>query len=228
MRLAQTNQEYAWYHGLETRFEKRLADGLAYMIGYTYSKFNEASQFLNAIDPLPFEVVARADRPHNFKWSQTYEFPWGRTHPAGGWQIKSVWQLQSGFPQNFGGDLFTTSGFSSDALDISNPTVEKWFNVDAGFVRDPSQAPEGTHRRTFPFRFSNLRSAWINFWDISIIKDTHINDVHKIRFQAQFLNAFNQTSFAAANTSPTSGSFGTVSRDVVWPRRVMFSVKWMF
>jgi hypothetical protein len=82
--------------------------------------------------------------------------------------------------------------------------------------------------RTFPLRFDEVRSAWINFWDVSIIKDTYLHENHKIRFQAQFLNAFNQTSFAAANTSPTSGSFGTVGRDAVWPRRVMFSVKWLF
>ena len=225
--LGQTNQGYSNYHGMETRLEKRLSNGHAFMIGYTYSRFNEATQFLNSSDPLPYEVIARADRPHNFKWLNTYEFPWGRTHPAGGWQITSVWQLQNGFPMNWG-DVFTTSGFSPDNLSISNPTVDKWFNTEAGFVRDPSQAPESTHLRTFPLRFNELRSAWINFWDISLIKDTHIGDVHKIRFQTQLLNAFNQTSFAAANTNPTSGSFGVVGSDAVWPRRVQFSVQWIF
>ena len=225
--LAQTNQGRSNYHGFEGRLEKRLRGGHAFMIGYTYSDFKEAVQFLNASDPMPFEAIARADRPHNFKWSNTYQFPWGKRHPAGGWQITSVLQLQSGFPMNFG-NAFTTSGFSPEALSISNPTVEKWFNTDAGFVRDSSQAPSGTHMRTFPLRFDEVRSAWINFWDVSIIKDTYLHENHKIRFQAQFLNAFNQTSFAAANTSPTSGSFGTVGRDAVWPRRVMFSVKWLF
>jgi len=227
VRLGQINQGYSNYHGMEAKLEKRLSGGHAFMVGYTYSKFNEAVQYLNSSDPFPFESLARADRPHNLKWRNTYEFPWGRTHPAGGWQISSVWQLQSGFPMNFG-DVFTTSGFSPDKLSISNPTVDKWFNTEAGFVRDSSLAPEGSHLRTFPFRFSELRSAWINFWDVSIVKDTHIGDVHKIRFQAQFLNAFNQTSFSSANTNPTSGSFGVVGSDAVWPRRVMISVKWIF
>ena len=225
--LGQTNQGYSSYHGMEARLEKRLSSGHAFTLGYTFSRFNEAVQFLNSSDAMPFESIARADRPHNLKWLNTYELPWGRTHPAGGWQVTSVWQLQSGFPMNFG-DVFTTSGFSPDNLSIGHPTVDKWFNTDAGFVRDSSQAPSGSHKRTFPLRFNELRSAWINFWDLSIIKDTHIGDTHKIRFQTQLLNAFNQTSFAAANTSPTSGSFGVVCCDAVWPRRVQFSVQWMF
>ena len=226
--LQQTNQGYSSYHGLETRLEKRLSNGHAFMIGYTYSRFNEATQFLNASDPLPFEVIATADRPHNFKLSGIYEFPWGRRHPAGGWQISSVWQLQSGFPMDFRSHYFTTSGFSPDNLSISNPTVDRWFNTDAGFVRDRSLAPERTHKRTQPLRFAELRSDIVNFWDISIIKDTYIYENHQIRFQAQFLNAFNRPNFGAAVTNPTSGSFGVVTSETAGPRRIMFAIKWMF
>ena len=227
--LAQTNQNYAWYHTLETRLERRLRSGISYVVGYSWSKFMEANRFLNASDPLPYEVVARADRTHNFKLTGIYQLPWGKTHPAGGWQVSSVWQLQSGFPLDFG-DVFTTSGFDPKSLPASNGTVERWFNTDAGFETASSKAPEGTHRRTFPLRFSNLRSARVNFWDMSIIKDTFVpgTEDHRIRFQAQFLNAFNHSSFGPVVTNPTSGSFGLVLRDVTWPRRIMLGVKYIF
>ena len=171
--------------------------------------------------------MARADRPHNFKLSGIYQLPWGKNSLLGGWQVSAVWQLQSGFPLNFS-DVFTTDSFSPDRLSGGGKTVEKWFNTNAGFVGNPSEAPEGTHKRTFPLRFAQLRSDFIDFWDVSVIKDTYINDDHRIRFQAQFLNALNHASFGAANTSPTSGSFGRVGSDVTWPRRIMMSVKWMF
>ncbi len=225
--LNQTNQGYSWYHAFESRLERRLAGGFSYSLGYTWSRFHEAVQFLNSSDAVPFEVVARADRPHNFKLSGIYQLPWGKNSLLGGWQVSAVWQLQSGFPLNFG-NVFTTDSFSPDRLSGGGKTVEKWFNTNAGFVRNPSEAPEGTHKRTFPLRFAQLRSDFIDFWDVSVIKDTYINDDHRIRFQAQFLNALNHASFGAANTSPTSGSFGRVGSDVTWPRRIMMSVKWMF
>ncbi|MCY3778197.1 MAG: hypothetical protein OXH11_19645 [Candidatus Aminicenantes bacterium] len=152
--------------------------------------------------------------------------PFGKNSRFGGWQVSAVWQLQSGFPLNFG-DVFTTDSFSPERLG-GGGTVERWFNTNAGFVRDVGAAPEGTHKRTFPLRFAQLRSDIVDFWDVSVIKDTFINDTHKIRFQAQFLNALNHASFGNANTNPTSGSFGVVGSDVTWPRRVMSSVKWRF
>ena len=225
--LRQVNQGYNWYHGLETRDERRLSEGYSYVLSYTWSKSMGATGYLNASDPVPYEVVGVADRTHNLKLTGIWQLPWGRRHPPGGWQISSVWQFQSGFPLPFG-DIFTTPGFDPKKLPSPNATVERWFNIDAGFERDPSRAPEGTHLRTFPFRFSNLRSAPVNFWDISIIKDTFIAEGHRIRFQAQFLNAFNHSSFGPVVTNPTSGSFGLVRRDVTWPRRIMFGVKYVF
>ena len=225
--LSQTNQNYAWYHALETRLERRLSGGISYMLGYSWSKFMEARQFLNASDPVPYEVVATADRTHNFKLTGIWQVPFGRVHWLGGWQVSGVWQLQSGFPLNFG-NVFTTSGFDPKKLPLSGGTVEKWFNTNAGFERNSSRAPEGTHMRTFPFRFSNLRSAPVDFWDISVIKDTFITEGHRLRFQAQFLNAFNHASFGPVVTNPTSGSFGLVQRDVTWPRRIMLGVKYIF
>ena len=44
----------------------------SYVVGYSWSKFMEANRFLNASDPLPYEVVARADRTHNFKLTGIY------------------------------------------------------------------------------------------------------------------------------------------------------------
>ena len=224
--LRQTNQGYSWYHSIETRLEKRLSNGLTYSMGYTWSRFKEATQFLNSSDAMPFESIARADRPHNYKLSGLYQLPIGGKW-LGGWQVSAVWQLQSGFAMNWG-DTFVEDRWEASRMKKAAPTVDKWFNTEAGFVKDPQKAPEGTHKRTFPFRFDEVRSAPINFWDVSIIKDTYLNEQHKIRFQLQLLNALNHVNFANAVTSPTSGSFGRVTGDATWPRRVMISFKWMF
>ena len=92
---------YSWYHSLQTRIERRLANSFTVQASYTWSKTMEAREFLNSQDPMPSEVVSSLDRTHRLTGSGIWELPFGRGRSfgtdwhkavdfiAGGWQLVS-------------------------------------------------------------------------------------------------------------------------------------------
>ncbi|MEW5977470.1 MAG: TonB-dependent receptor [Acidobacteriota bacterium] len=235
----QGNQGYSWYHGLEARLERRLSQGVSYIVSYTWSKDMEALQYLNESDPVPYETLSVFDRTHIFGLTAIWELPFGKGRrfgsgaPAGlskvisGWEVSSVWRALSGYPVTFGSDVFTEGNFTGVSLPTSQRTAERWFNTNAGFVRQAARQP-AFHLRTFPLRFNDLRTDGIDMWDISVIKNTSISERTRLQFYAQFLNAFNHANFGNVNTSPSSGSFGRVTGELTWPRRIMFGLRFTF
>ena len=86
---------------------------------YTYSKFTEATEFLNAADPEPWEGISSVDTPHRLSVNGIWEVPVGRGRKFGtdvngvvsafisGWQFSGIYTYQSGFPIGFGNIIFT-------------------------------------------------------------------------------------------------------------------------
>src|SRR5260370_42372494 len=95
---------------MERRVEKCYSSGLQMTAAWTYSKFMEATGFLNATDPAPTRSISDHHRPHRIVTSSIYELPISRRKRlasswrglAGkivdGWQLQSTSQLQSGPP----------------------------------------------------------------------------------------------------------------------------------
>ena len=69
---------YSWYHSLQTKAEKRFAHGLTFQLAYTWSKQMDATEFLNAGDPLPYETISGFDRSHRIAASGIVELPFGK------------------------------------------------------------------------------------------------------------------------------------------------------
>lgn len=235
---ADVNQGYSWYHSLQTRFEKRFSHGLSSSVAYTWSKLMEARQFLNETDPLPYEVISDQDRTHRFVWNWIYELPFGRGRSLGtswagvvdillgGWQFQGIFSLQSGIPLGFGNAIF-----NGDLKDIPLPkterTVERWFNVDAGFERD-SRQQLASNIRSFPLRFNGIRSDIQNNWDLSLIKNARLTENVRLQFRVEAINALNHPQMWEPNTNPTSSAFGQVAREWSWPRLFQFGTKILF
>jgi hypothetical protein len=233
-----TNEGYSWYHSLQTRFEKRMAAGYTFSASWTWSKFMEATAFLNEFDGRPERVISDQDRTHRLVISSIYELPFGKgrrwlasaPNVAGklisGWQIQGIFQGQSGAALGFGNVIF-----NGDLTNIPIPngdrTIARWFNVDAGFER-VSGKQLSWNVRTMPTRFSGIRSDGVNNWDLSVIKNTHINDRAYVEFRTEFINAFNHAQFSAPNTSVTSTAFGTVTGIAQFPRVVQFGIRVIF
>ena len=51
----------------------------------------------------------------------------------------------------------SSSTATSTTSPSDDPTLERWFNVDAGFERDPAKGPANFQKRVFPFRIDGVR-----------------------------------------------------------------------
>ena len=72
----------------------------------------------------------------------------------GDWQLSGTFEYQPAQLLNWN-NLF----FYGDLEDIQldSPTLDRWFNTDAGFEKDPNRVPANFQKRSFPFRVDGVR-----------------------------------------------------------------------
>jgi hypothetical protein len=237
-----TSEGWSWYHALQVSLQKRFAQGYTLGTSYTYSHFTEATEFLNAGDPEPWDGISSQDVPHRLTVNGIYELPFGRgrrygsdVSPVvdgfiGGWQLGGIYSYQTGFPVGNFGNLLFTGNFDDIALD--NPTLAEWFNTDAGFNKVSAQQL-GSNVRTFPLRLDNVRGDAVNNVDLSILKNTNLSHGKSLQFRFEAINAFNHPLFPAPSgnsLNPTNASFGQVvtSAQINYSRRVQLMLKFLF
>ena len=230
---------YSYYHSLQVQAEKRFSSGVTFQAAWTWSKWIQATDYLNDSDPLPEKVVSDFDYPHRLSVSAVYELPFGSgkpllggarglvNHILGGWQMQGVYEGQSGTALGFGNSIFN-GNLHDIPLPLSQRKAERWFNTDAGFERD-SRKQLASNIRTMPSRFTGVRSDGINVFDLSLFKNFQIKEKLKAQFRAEANNALNHVMFAAPNTTPSSSAFGTITAETGHgPRRVDFGIKLIF
>lgn len=227
------NDGKSWYHSGQFTLDKRFAKGYGMQFAYTWSKWIQQTEYLNAADAKPTKVISDQDVPHRFSMSAFYELPFGKGQPFlssanrwvdavfGGWQIEGTYSYQSGFPLTFASDVFYLGG--PIAIPRSQQTVAKWFNPDAfvwakpgvtlscgasvaGLTSASNCVTPVDHLRTFPLRFSNVRLDRTNNVDLGLRKDIRIREGMKVQLRMEFINAFNTPLL-----SSLSGNIPTVS-----------------
>lgn len=232
------NSSSNWYHSLQVSTEKRFSAGYTVQATYTWSKFMDAVGFLNGGDPRPSEVISEQDFPQHLAVSGIYELPVGRgrkffrnappvvSQMIDGWQLTGIYIAQSGAAFGFGNALFT-GNLHNIPLPESQRTLNRWFNTDAGFERDPKKQLS-YNLRTMSYRFNGCRTDGINNWDLSATKKTRLREGMTLDFRAEFLNAFNHPQFKAPDTLPTSVTFGMVTVQNGYPRRIQLQIKLVY
>ncbi len=228
---------FSWYHSLQLRVERRFATGFTVQGSYTYSKFMQASSYLNNTDLAPEHVISGDDRTHMVAVSGVWEIPVGRgrkwgsglrgfaEHVLGGWQVQGVYQGQSGAPVGFGNVIYY-GNVRDIALPSEQRSADRWFNTD-GFERTPAKQL-ASNIRTFSSRLSGIRAHGTNNFDLSAIKNVRVAERVKLQFRSEFMNAMNHTVFAAPNTTVTSTLFGRVDDARGFPRKIHFALKLLF
>lgn len=237
-----TNEGWSWYHSLQTGLQKRFSRGYTVGLNYTFSRFTEATEFLNAGDPEPWEGISSQDAPHRLSISGIWELPFGRERRfgagvspiantvIGGWQVQGIYTFQSGFPIGNFPDVFFTGNLDDIAVD--NPTLERWFNTDAGFNRISAQQPV-SHLRTFPLRIDSVRRDRTNNVDLSLLKNTSLSHGKSLQFRFEAINALNHPQFPSPtgnSLNPANNSFGRIvtSAQANYARRVQVQLKFLF
>lgn len=237
------NDGKSWYHSGQFRLDKRFSKGYTLGASYTWSKWIQATEYLNAGDATPTKMISDQDVPHRLSMSGLYALPFGKGRAfasdanwltnavLGGWQIQGVMALQSGFPVPFGNDAFYLGG------DIDIPSVRRttaqWFNTAAfisALTTTGTLATPVSHLRTLPLRFSSVRRDYIKNVDLSLLKNVELREGMRIQLRFEALNAFNEPYFPVPVVNPSSSTFGQISASNQdnYARRVQLGVKFIF
>ncbi|MDZ4799816.1 MAG: TonB-dependent receptor [Bryobacteraceae bacterium] len=226
---------YSWFHSMQMRAERRFSKGFTAQFNYTWSKFMEASGFLNAGDTALEEVISDLDRSHRATLTGIWELPFGRgralfagapgivDHVIGGWQLQAVWQRNTGAPLNLGNVLLT-----GDIRGLGNveQTFDRWFNTSI-FNRNPQEQLAQNYRMVST-RFAAVRNPDQEVWDLSIVKNWKIRELTTLQFRGEALNALNRSNMASPNTDPTNTLFGRITATSGNPRYIHLGLKLIF
>lgn len=238
------NDGKSWYHSAQLTVNKRFSQGYTLGMSYTWSKWLQATEYLNAGDATPTKMISDQDTPHRLSLSGIYELPFGKNKMflsgangvvdrlVNGWQLQAVFQYQAGFPIPLGTNMFYLGG--EIALPKNQRTTDRWFNTAAFVnVRDGGNgttAAPVSHLRTLPLRFADLRRDNINDVSLSFLKNTAINEKVRLQFRLEFSNAFNEAYFPNPAVAPTAAAFGTIapSNQDNYARRTQIGIKLLF
>jgi hypothetical protein len=221
------------YHAGTVRLEKRTAQGLAFQVGYTWSRAigdtentagdlgdNQTYQDLynRRLDKGPDAL----DIVHRFVWSSTWDLPWGKgrqwlnsgllSHIVGGWGLGSVAMMQSGGPftittQTNGTNSFSAGGQRANILRNPNlPSDER--TVQRWFDTDAFVNPP-------LYTFGNAGrgiargDGRLNF-DFAINKNFYFGEGKFFQFRGDLFNAFNHPDFLLPGHVLGGPGFGTI------------------
>src|SRR5215204_2591110 len=131
------NDGKSYYHSGQFTLNKRMSNGYTFGLSYTWSKWLQATEYLNAGDAEPTKMISDQDSPHRLSFSFIYELPFGKGKSflsnnavldriLGGWQVQGIYQFQIGFPIRFANDAFLRNNDLS--IPSSDRTTEQWFN----------------------------------------------------------------------------------------------------
>ena len=227
----------SWYDALNAKFEKRFTHGYLVALTYTWSKYLVANTLLNAGDANAAKYLSPQDYPHHLAVSSVYQLPFGRNRrffsgmskflePVfGGWDLSYIYVYQSGAPVLFG-DVLLTGSASDIALSSDKRSAAQWFNTSV-FNRNAAQQPADNLITLSP-TVGHVRSAAYNSSDASLLKHVTIHEKVRVEIRGDFLNLYNQVSFAAPNVTPTSSAFGTVTAQMNVPRRIQAMLRLQF
>jgi hypothetical protein len=251
--ITTNNDGKSWYNAAQFNMTRRFANGYTIQAAYTFSKWLQATEYLNPGDPLPTKMISDQDATHRFSMSTMVQLPFGKGKTffsdadgvlnaiVGGWQIGGIYAMQSGFPVPFGafnittgvtsGDLFYNGGVIS--LPSGQRTSAQWFNTSvftSVLNATATNATPAFHLRTLPYRWSNVRRDFINNVDLSIQKDILIKEGMKVQIRFELINAFNEPFFPQPVTAATNGSFGQISASNTenYARRAQIGFKFLF
>jgi hypothetical protein len=243
------NTGYSWYHSFQFTASKRFSKGYTIQGSYTFQKWMQAVNLLNAADLAPVREISDLDAPHRFNISGVWSLPFGKgrhylsgsnafvSRLVGGWEVSGIWSLQSGFPLPFGNVIYY--GNPKDImLPLDQRSPEHWFNV-ANFEMNSSKQLLGNQVRTWPFRFANIRGPRNNQIDLSILKQTRITESKNLEFRAEAMNAANHPYFLNPNMTVTTAQafannadtgFGQISASTQnnYARRLQLSLRLLF
>lgn len=227
-----------WYDSAQISIEKRYSHGLTILGSYTWSKTQEALNFLNAYDAAPTKTIGSQDRPHRLVISMVYELPFGRGHAllgndsrwmellVGGYELNLQETIQSGTP----------SGLNTGYTLLQNPRIANtksrlsYFNACTRFADGTVTQPNSTFTGrvscsnpawqqinsgaqvalTTPFYIGYIRNPSAPLGNASISKRLKFTETVNGQFRFEAFNFTNTYIPGGPQLNPSSNQFGTL------------------
>jgi Carboxypeptidase regulatory-like domain/TonB dependent receptor len=239
------------YNSLQTTLNRRIANGLSFMVNYTFSKEMDdlAGVRLPGADYLENSVGA-LDRKHVLQSTVIYKLPFGTGQKfssgnaivngiVGNWQLSGIFFAATGAPLSVGGTC--TGGGIIDAscypnyvpgvsAKISGKPVTQvqakatpYININA--FANPAVYTYGNAARTAP---DGLFAPTTTNIDASVRREFPLFESLKFTLQCDAFNVLNKVYFGSPNTTLSSTSFGTYTTQGNLPRKYQFSARITF
>jgi hypothetical protein len=244
------------YNSLQARYQQRLANGLAALVSYTWSKsLDDASNFFSSSGDPNFpqnSFDARAERGrsnfdvrHRLSVSYSYDLPFGKggRHFAnsgwasailGGWQTFGIINWQTGRP-------FTVALLSEiDNSGTGRSILGFGANDRPNVVGNPNlsrrSAAQWFNQSAFSFpargTFGNagrniLDGPGYSNVNASLIKNTALSERLNLQLRAEVFNLFNHPNFNLPDNFLGSPTFGQIT-SARDPRHIQFGAKLLF
>jgi hypothetical protein len=175
-----------------------------------------------------------------------------------GWQLSGIFQTQSGFPTNiFAGTRYAINDISltGNTANVVRPNVvgdvSQLIFAPAGSPQAaliPTLAQRGvntavgqnnTNTSNYPLvqpflgNFGNygrnsIRLNGLTNFDLTLLKNTKISEGTNVQLRADFLNAFNNTSFARFDNNLSTPTFGTYAGTDTTPRQIQLALRFLW
>lgn len=246
------------YHAGQLTVERRYAQGLALLVGYTFSKaidnVGEMTSVAGTRNGFQNNYCFSCDRArsnqnqtHSLRVSTRYELPFGAGKPfltsgwasriLGGWVAGAFWVLDTGRP------LAISSPNDSNSLGGGSGMRPNATGQSAALPGGPQIKDGGLYFNTAAFTrtpqysygnvgryLSNVDSPTTWNVDTLIEKSFAIREGFRLTFRGEFFNAFNHCDFSGPTTDVTSVNFGKIAAlsQTNSPRQVQLGLRLSF
>jgi hypothetical protein len=245
------------YNALQVKAEKRISNGLQFLMTYTFSKSiddlngssltgggnsNPSGQPQDPFDPSADRGLSGFNQTHRFVTAASWELPFGHGRAVGsdwngitngilgGWQINGILTLSSGIPFS----VFATSAANCgcSAGDLRADLIG-----DPGLPSSERGPNEWFNKNAFadpPATYGNsgrniiVGPGYANT-DFSLFKTFSIKERSTLEFRVEYFNIFNRVNFM----NPTSAANATFTSGGIltqaFPARIgQFAIKYNF
>ncbi len=220
----------SYFESLNVRLQKRMTNGLTLISSFVYSKLIDRVAYLNDSDQQPAKRVGSDSRPLRLTAGVTYDLPIGRGRRfaigskwgdglIGGWKLNGMLSLQLG-PMLTWGNVIYTGG----PLNYAGHQPDGVAFDTTRFVTASSLQPVD-NIRYLSTQFGNLRRDPSKNLDVSMSKNFPFGERRYFQLRVETFNSTNHVTFGAANTTPTSTAFGTISSQANSPRAVQLAAR---
>ncbi len=240
------------YDALETTLEKRFSEGYTVRAVYTFAKSKDntgehltangsSSSLPNSRDASLWYGYSDFDVRHRIVINGIWELPFGKGKPflkegiagavLGGWELAGTFNHRTGrpFTVSQGGDPISVGTFQPTLPDqigdpnLSNPTIDRWFNVQAFQPLTVGAGRFGNQLR------NQVRGPKFASLDFALHRSFGLwNESSKLEFRWEVFNVLNRANFALPNRDISGSNVGTITSLQGDPRVMQFAVRLNF